>query len=180
MRKTAIWAARIGILWGAYCAVELIMPPVGRVGDSQALAQVPTIPLGQQPKFVPAEINAAVNFLINQINQYTVVCSALGCDEPGILGVTPPVVTGTCATAGAGTGFAVQSGANSHSGTVTCASSANTQAIITWATAHTAVPQCVWSGTAGAITTATNAVGSLTLNYSSVGSNVLTWICTGQ
>ena len=163
----------------ALVSAFLIACPLSLAWYGHSHAQVPTIPLGQQPSFTPDQINAAVNYLIKQVNQYTYGCSAAGCSEGPIVAAAP-TVTGTCATAGSGAGFALANGSTNYAGSVTCASTANTQAIITWGATRGNVPNCVWSGTTGAVVTATSTASALTLNYSSVASNVLSWVCIGQ
>src|ERR1700704_4170639 len=67
----------------------------------------------------PDQILGCVNGAINGVNNNAVTCTATGCTGPSTGAVSsPPVITGTCATAGGGSGFSVQAGSTAYSGRI--------------------------------------------------------------
>lgn len=125
----------------------------------------------------PDQIVACVNGAMSGVNNNAVTCSPTGCTATGA--TAPPVLTGNCVTAGGGTS-ALSAGASAYSGRVTCTSTANTSATLTWATARGAVPQCVITGETVALTTFTNSTTAIVLTYASTASPIFDYICSGQ
>jgi hypothetical protein len=63
---------------------------------------------------------------------------------------------------------------------VSCTSSVNTVATLTWAVAHLVQPVCQVVGETTAVTTyTTNSTTVLTWNYASTASPIFDYICTG-
>ena len=104
----------------ALLATPLILAQLGKPAKAAvALSTVQTC--------TPDQILACVNGAVTGVNNSAVTCTTTGCAGPQSgANASPPVITGTCATAGAGAGFQLLPGSTAFSGKVQCASTANT------------------------------------------------------
>jgi hypothetical protein len=128
---------------------------------------------------VEAQTVNTPGYMSGYSSQPSPVCGVQGCSQNS---VNLPAITGTCLTAGGGTS-AVSAGSNAFAGRITCTSTANTTATITWATAKLAVPFCVVTAetaTAAPILTITPLAASLSWTYASTVSPIFDYICIGQ
>jgi hypothetical protein len=156
-----------------FFALLAIAVPLLLAGGSKASISL----LTQATMFTPDQINAGLNSVINSINQQSMTCTTTGCVAGGPSAA--PVLSGNCVTAGGATS-ALSGNANNWAGRVTCTSTANTVATLTWAVAHLVQPVCQVVGETTAVTTyTTNSTTVLTWNYASTASPIFDYICTG-
>lgn len=114
-------------------------------------------------------------YMSGYVPQASPVCGPNGCSWNG---TGTPVLSGTCVTGGGGTSAIV---GNNFSGRVSCTSSVNTAATLTWANVRVNQPVCTVVGETTAVTTyTTNSVTVLTFNYASTASPIFDYVCIGQ
>jgi hypothetical protein len=125
------------------------------------------------------QLLACVNGVINGVNSNAQTCTATGCASPIGIGAVP-VISLTCATAGGGTSVML-AGSNNDHGRVTCTSTANTTATLTWATARASQPTCIIVGeTTPVLTVTANSTTALSWTYASTVSPIFDYECVGQ
>ena len=166
--------------WVPLCSFAALLAIGGPLLVAGSLmAQVPL--LGPSNQFTPDQTQAALNSTILSINKYVSTCNATGCQWNSTLAAAP-TVTGTCATAGGGTGFALTAGSNQLSGRITCATTASTTMIVTWATAKQSIDSCQIEPETVILTAAWNAhtAAGFSVAYASTASAIFDYICAGS
>lgn len=129
------------------------------------------------PFFAIAEVvvTTAPGYMSGYTPQVSPVCGPNGCSWNG---TGTPVITLTCQSAGGGTSSVT---GNNFSGRVTCTSTANTTATLTWANARVNQPVCTITGeTVAVLTVGTNSTTALSWTYASTASPIFDYVCIGQ
>lgn len=154
-------------------SAPLLIPKIGE--SARAAMSLQTI-----QQCTPDQLLACVNGVVNGVNSNAPTCTAAGCASPNGVGAVP-VISLTCATAGGGTS-GMSAGSNNDHGRVTCTSTANTTATITWATARTGgQPTCLITGeTTPVLTVTANSTTALSWTYASTVSPIFDYECVGQ
>jgi hypothetical protein len=165
-----------GLIVASLAAATLATAPilVPRIGNTVRAA----MSLQTNQTCTADQLLGCVNGIVTGVNNQVQTCTAAGCAATPTGAV--PVITLTCATAGGGTS-AMGAGSNNDHGRVTCTSTANTTATITWATARASQPTCLIIGeTTPVLTVGTNSTTALSWTYASTASPIFDYECIGN
>lgn len=170
--RTIVKALAIAVIVAAGLATApLLIPQIGK--SARAAIALQTI-----QQCTADQLVACVNGVVNSVNSNVQTCTAAGCSATATGAV--PVISLTCATAGGGTS-SMLAGSNNDHGRVTCTSTANTTATLTWATARGGQPTCLITGeTTPVLTVTANSTTALSWTYASTVSPIFDYECIGN